>query len=157
MKTKRSPWTLLVWPASLLAILALIWISGYVYWQIRINREIVDLRRDTAARLIARNPPSELLHRAGSRAFRPLLEEMNDALQRNDRELANLLFRVSNDTWACSLQPSMDITLGWASTSTDCALDYLRAVAKRDEALWESERKNYPPWWMWWRGSRRTP
>jgi len=100
MKTKRSPWTLLAWPASLLSILVVIWISGYVYWRIRINREIVDLRRDTAARLIARNPPSELLHRAGSRAIRPLLEEMNDALQRNDRELANLLFRVSNDTWS---------------------------------------------------------
>ena len=150
----------LSWAACFLLILFVVWWSGFIYWRIAVNRAILDLRHDTPARLNSSNPPSPLLHHAGSRATPALLQAMTEATHWEDRELANLLYRVHVDTLLCSCYvdpPWTDTTLGWDLTPEMCSMKFLTAVAKDESARWEQRKKDYPPWWMWWRGRRRTP
>src|SRR5262245_61059406 len=88
MKVRRSQWILLVWPASLLAVLFVIWISGYIYWQIRISRAIAELKKGPAkyeTQLFYANP--DLLE-IGSRGIYRLLREWEAALDRGDEDQA---------------------------------------------------------------------
>lgn len=155
MKPGRSPWTLLLGPASLIALLFLIWTFGYLYWELRIRREIPDLQRDTRIKLVANEPPSPFLHAAGSRALPALLRAMDDAVQREDRQIADLLYRVHCDAYTNTY--GSDSFLGWDLAAKTDSLDFLRSALESDRKLWEKQKHHDPPWWMWWSGARRSP
>jgi len=138
-----------------LAAILLIWVIGYLYWQIRIGREIRDLRRNASTLLTAKEPPSEVLRKSGSRAFPTLLRELDEAAHRGDIEAANLFYRVLVDVRICSLEKSWDSTFGWDTTPGTLSLEYLRRLSEYEEKRWRFFQERYPPWWMWWDGKRR--
>jgi hypothetical protein len=143
---------------SIPPLLLLVWCSGFLYWRITIPGAISDLRRDSATKLTAAEPPSKLLHEAGSRAIPFLLEAMNDSVRRQDRDLANLLYLVYCDNVMCAYGEGHSIST-WVNTliliPKSSSLEYLRLVAEDEETRWEKRKKRYPPWWMWWSGKHR--
>ena len=145
------------WILSIPALLLLVWCSGLLYWRIGIRRAISDPRRDSSSKTTAGEPPSKLLHEAGSRAFPLLLEAMKDSVRGPDRDLANLLYLVYCDT---SLGAESEEAPGpnWdrmmVRVPKTSSLEHLRLVAEGEEARWEERKEYYPPWWMWWGGKR---
>jgi len=157
MKARRSPWTLLAWPASLLAILLLIWISGYLYWQIRIGRAIAELKKGPAKyenQLFYADP--DLLD-IGSRGLYRMLQEYDEAASRGDEE--------QGFAFACAIQDlirgadEVDGESAKASGSYDRTrerptLAEMREACKDNLQNWPEVREWYAPWWKWWKGHR---
>jgi hypothetical protein len=156
-KNKRSPWILLAWPGSLLVILAVIWISGYVYWQIRISRAIAELKKGPAKytdQLFYADP--DLLE-IGSRGIPRVLREWEQALDRGDEDQAFAL--------ACGLS---DLQHGASEVSTEAAKASSSYTRSRERPSMKEMRENcrdyledwreyeswYAPWWKWWQGHR---
>jgi len=90
MNARRSPWAPLVWFLSLLAALLLLWISGYLYWQIRISRAVADLKREPSKYPETPYYKNADLLRIGSRGLPRLIEELDLALAagHEDQEMA---------------------------------------------------------------------
>ena len=145
----------LAWTTAIVAVPILAWATGYLYWKVRIGRELGEARRNAAAWLVSPTPPSALLHRAGSRALPALLRELKSGVHRDDRVAANLFCRLFNDTraWAHG-DDSRQSALTWTIIPPDVPLASLRAIADAYDANWEEARKVYPPWWKWWDGKR---
>ena len=156
-KGKRSPWTLLAWPASLLLLLFLIWASGYLYWQIRISRAIAELKKGPAKyeeQLFYADP--DLLE-IGSRGVLRVLHEWEEALARGDADQAFAL--------ACGLD---DLRHGASEISAEAAKasgSYARLrirpsmISMQEDCKsyledWPEYEAWYAPWWKWWEGHR---
>jgi len=150
MKTRRSPWFVLLWPASLLAVLLVIWVSGYVYWQIRISRAIADLRREPA-KLSSRNP--DLLD-IGSRGFSRMIGELDGALAREDQVQAAAFLCGLEDLFAGAVG---DDGRGVADRHRMLSMAAMRKECQSLQADWPQFRRLFAPWWMWWSGKRRSP
>jgi hypothetical protein len=149
MKSHRSPWILLVWPASLIAALLILWISGYLYWQVRISRAIAELQREPT-KFSSRN--SDLLD-IGSRGFPRLIRELDDALARGDQVQAVAFFCGCQDLFAGAHR---DDGKG-AVNRADVSMEYMRKDCKELQTNWPEFQRLFAPWWMWWSGKRRAP
>jgi len=162
MKVKRSPWILLLWPASLLLTVAVIWATGYVYWQIRIGGAIAELKHDPAryeTRLFYADP--ELIE-IGSRGLGRLLDEYEDAALRGDEDLAFVFSCGLGDAYHGANEVSAEgarSTGSYSRTRERMTLAEMRAEVKeiRENLSWYRDR--YPAWWKWWKGrlGRRDP
>ena len=157
MKSQRSLWTLLVWPLSLLAVLFVIWISGYLYWQIRISRAIAEVKKGPAKyvnQLFYADP--DLLE-IGSRGLYRMIVEYDEAASRGDEDQAF--------AFACAIQDlrsgadEVDGETARASGSYDLTrerptLDEMREACRENLQNWPEYREWYAPWWKWWKGHR---
>jgi hypothetical protein len=148
----RSPWALLFWPASLIALIFLAWISGYLYWQIRISRAVADVKRDPSKYFVTPNYQNEDLLKIGSRGFRRFIEELEGALARGEVDQAAALYfglgDLAQGAW-CEIgqaaeQPTLRDKPSMAEMRAGCQ-DFISA--------WPQDE--YAPGWMWWSGARR--
>jgi len=162
-KPKRSPWILLLWPASLMLTVGVIWTTGYVYWQIRISGAIAELKRDGPARyenqLFYADPD---LIEIGSRGVWRLLDEYEDAAARGDEDQAFAFSCGLGDALRGASEVSAEGAMSsgsYSRTRERRTLQEMRYEVKefRDEISWY--RGHYPGWWKWWTGriGRRDP
>lgn len=153
MKSRRSPWTLLVWPLSLLAILFAVWITGYLYWQIRISRALADLQRGPSRYFDTPDYRNENLLNIGSRGFPRFFEALQAAVARGDEDQAAVLYCGMGDliegAWGDPGQPRRYSPFlekpSLATMRKDCR-EFIQSHSPDD----------YAPWWMWWSGSRKV-
>jgi len=155
MKGRRSSWTFLIWPVSLLALVFIIWISGYLYWQIRISRAIAELKKGPARytdQLFYSDPD---LHEIGSRGVLRVLREWDEALSRGDRD--------QGFAFACGLQ---DLLNGASEVSAEAAkaansysrtrerpsMEEMREDCREFLGNWKDYEPSFAPWWQWWNG-----
>ena len=158
MTSRRSPWALLIWPAALIVLVFVVWISGYLYWQIRISRAVADIKRDPSKYLKTPHYKNADLIRIGSRGLPRLLEELDLALAAGDVDQATGLYFGIGDlvegAWGGYGQNADQSRLplrerpSWTEMRQEC-----REIIN----TWPQARGEFPPWWKWWSGSRRAP
>jgi len=156
-KKRRSPWILLAWPASLLAILALIWISGYVYWQIRISRAIAELKKGPAKYREQLFYADLDLLEIGSRGIPRILRELEDAVDRGDEDQASTFSYGLADLQHGAHEISAEAAKASSSylrTRERASLEELREDCRRYLEDWPEVKTWYAPWWKWWEGHR---
>jgi hypothetical protein len=157
MKIRRSQWILLAWPASLLALLCLTWISGYVYWQIRISRAIAELKRGPAKyeqQLFYADP--DLLD-IGSRGLPRLIGEFEVALHRGEEDLAFAFACGIGDliSGADEVDGGAAKASGsYARTRPRLSMEEMKVQYQEYQEYWPEYREMLPPWWKWWKGHR---
>jgi hypothetical protein len=146
-----------LWAGAALLLAAALWSTGFLYWQSRISRSIQQLREETRERLPADTELPSLLAPAGCRAIPPLLQEFRQAIERGDAVLGSVVYRELLDAKMAAIRNSDGLSFRASSLSTGAAYDlpYLKSILDYEEDLWGKLRHRYPPWWMWWSGSRR--
>jgi len=155
VKAKRSPWILLLWPASLLLTLGVIWTTGYVYWQIRISGAIAELKRGPGKYETESFYADPDLLDIGSRGIPRMLNEYEDALARGDEDRAFAFY--------CGLEDlrrgADEVSTGAAKTSGSYSrvrerptLKEMREDCREHMKDWPEYRTWYAPWWKWWDG-----
>jgi hypothetical protein len=159
MPPKRSPKAIFIALAALPLLAALAWLSGFVYWQLRISRAIADLKRSGPGKyeteLFYANP--ELL-RIGSRGLPRFLDELDQALLRGDEDQAF--------TFCCGLTDLLNgaeevdgnaasASGSYLRTRERQTLEEMRAGFRQSKEDWPDVRTWYAPWWKWWVGHRR--
>jgi len=154
-KAKRSPWIILLWPASLLLILSTIWITGYVYWQIRISRAMAELKKGPERyenRLFYADP--DLLE-IGSRGVLRCLREWEDALDRGDENQAFAFYCGLGDLLHGASEVSAEAakaTSSYTRTPERPPLQEMRDECKQYLQQWSEVKTWFAPWWQWWNG-----
>jgi hypothetical protein len=157
LKIKRSQWILLVWPASILAILFVIWISGYVYWQIRISRAIAELKRGPAKYEQQLFYADADLLEIGSRGILRLLREWDEALSRGDEDQAFAFACGIQDLFSGASEVSGKAARGsgsYARTRIKPSMKSMRDECRQYFDEWPGYEAWFAPWWMWWEGHR---
>lgn len=154
---RRSAWTLLAWPLGAMAILLVVWLSGYVYWQLRISRAIADLRRDPtkySTQIFYAN--TDLLE-IGSRGLHRLFREYDDAVGRGNEEEAFAfscgiedLLRGADEVGG---EPAK-LSGSFKRTRDRATMDEMRLESREYLNDWPSYEAGYAPWWKWWKGHR---
>lgn len=158
MAPKRSRWIVVASLAFLPLALALVWVSGYVYWQIRIGRAIAELRRGTGkytTELFYANPD---LLQIGSRGIPRVLGELDLALLRGDEEQAFAFSCGLTDleNGAAEVDGAAAAASGsYARSRPRLTLEEMRALVKEYQENWPEYRDSYAPWWIWWKGHGR--
>ena len=156
-KGKRSPWVLFLWPAALLLTLAVIWTTGYVYWQVRISRAIADLKREPAKYFETPHHKNADLLLIGSRGFHRLFAELDDAVDRGDEDRAAAL--------TCGIADLVEgAWRGYGKNVDESVLPFrvreslseMRESCHEFAREWPNIRDAYPPWWQWWTGTRKA-
>jgi hypothetical protein len=148
----------LVWTASLIAVLGVIWVCGLAYWRLRIARGILIVKRESKERLPADTPLASQLYDGGSRAIPYLLQEMQESITRNDVTTAIVLYREFLDAeWYAKKRrfPADQRISAYAGMTGTISTDVLRRVHQGAEARWLKDRHEYAPWWKWWDGFHR--
>jgi len=154
-KQRRSPWILLLWPASLLLVLIVSWATGYIYWQIRISRAIAELKHGPGkyeTQLFYADP--DLLD-IGSRGILRMLREYDDALGRGDEDLAFAFHCGLEDLRRGAMEVSGDAARAsgsYSRTRERPTLQEMREDCKDTLQNWPVYESWYAPWWMWWDG-----
>jgi len=152
---RRPAWSLLLWTGSILATLVLAWFSGFLYWHFRITRSFSEIR-DEAANLIANERGfKSRLAPAGSRALPYFIGEFRDAVARNDRDTAVVLYWEFEETAAAA--ENVTFQGGDRRVGADTPMDATRDFPYMANLWWQLKRPEYPPGWMWWSGRRRGP
>jgi hypothetical protein len=152
---RRLPWTLLIWPAALMGVVLVIWISGYLYWQIWISRAVADIKREPAKYFTTPNYRKEDLLKIGSRGFGRFFDELESALALGDEDQAAALHCGIADlvegAWG-RYGPEADRSRlplrersSWAEMRKDC-----REIVQ----TWSQYKDEYAPWGKWWKGHR---
>jgi hypothetical protein len=149
----------LTWILIPIVAAGLAWSGGFLYWQVRLSKTVA------AAGSEVRNLPQDQwaypsgFEATGSRAFPRLLEELRRAIVGQDRPMA---FRWCQELAMQTrrLHDHLDSAY-FVPTAThlkiESSWDNYRAALTECEHWWLREQPNYPPWWMWWSGKRRTP
>jgi len=158
IKVRRSQWIFLIWPASLLLLLFLIWVSGYVYWQIRISRAVAELRRGSGKYVNTPFYADPELLRIGSRGFPRLVGEFEAAVDRGDEDQAFTFFCGIDDVF----RGALEVTDAAAAASGSYAparqrpsFEELKKACRDFRESWAEYREMFPPWWQWWDGHER--
>ena len=157
MKVRRSPWTILAWPASLLLLLFLAWISGYVYWQVRIGRAIADLKREPAKYFNTPFYANPDLREIGSRGLHRMMGELDDAAGRGDEALAATFVCAIDDLLRGADEVDMKAAVSSGSYSQfreKMTLQEMREECREYRENGAEYRAAYAPWWKWWKGHR---
>jgi hypothetical protein len=154
LSARRTPWALIVWPASLIGLVFVVWLSGYLYWQIRISRAVGDIQREPSKYFTTPNYRNEDLLQIGSRGFRRLFEEVEGALDRGEEEQAAALY--------CGIADLVEGAWGGDGHSPErpslrdrpAAAD-IRRECRQFNSNWAHFEALYAPRWKWWVGSKR--
>jgi len=158
MAPKRSPKPALIGIAILLALPFLAWLSGYLYWQVRIGRAIEDLQRHPqryTEELFYADPE---LMQIGSRGLSRMLGELDQALLRGDEDLANALTCGLSDLLSGAMEVNGKAAASAGSyerTRTRQSLEEMKALLQEYRDNWAEYQQMYPPGWMWWNGRSR--
>jgi hypothetical protein len=138
----RFPRALAVWLVLVPTLLVLTWLSGHLYWQIRIGRAMATLE-DPAT--------DQALIRLGSRGIPRFVDELERALSRGDDRQARAITRglLHLIAGAYEIQADQGIRADpdrfWSREEMEHAVREYRDMPPK-------ERAKYPRWWMWWRG-----
>ena len=141
------------------------WCVGFFYWHLTLSGAIRKLHSQiTELRPKQGEFPSEDLQHldqfdhAMSRAVPILLRETDRALSAHDKVTASILIHYLSMAVAHAdyhgefeMQASPHIKL----RSSKESLEELRLGHRINREWWESNKGNYPPLWMWWRGRRK--
>jgi len=158
MDTKLSVRIGLIGAASLLAVMIVTWLGGFIYWRIKISRGLSNVKREVKERLPAETELPSMLYDAGSRAMPYLLEEMRESISRGDVSTTVVLYREFYDARYLATKhkyPEGQRRSVLTGMSSSTSIEDLRRLHQFEEVRWADERQLYPPWWMWWSGFRR--
>jgi hypothetical protein len=138
------PRALTIWLVSVPTLLLVVWLSGHLYWQVRIGRAISALQDpDTDQKLV----------RIGTRGFPQFVDALERALARNDEKRARALTRGLVHLIAGAFDAN--------SPADQRILQDLPRFQSREEMerivreyrdLPAKHPGRFPPWWMWWKG-----
>ena len=92
-------WIVLGCAASVPAALLLIWLLGYLYWNLKIAWAISEIQQEARTQTLLSASYSSRLVGAEGRAIPRLLREFQEALARKDRNLALALSWELRDAW----------------------------------------------------------
>jgi len=157
MEARRSPWILLAWPASLLLLLLLVWISGYVYWQMRISRTIAELKRAPGKYEDQLFYANQDLLDIGSRGMPRLFGEFDEALARGDEDQAFAFACGIEDLFkgADEVDGQAAMTSGsYARTRERLTMAEMKDLCGEYLRDLPEYREMHAPWWKWWKGHR---
>ena len=156
MSPKRFPKAVVIWTAAIPTVLASLWLSGYLYWQVQVGRALSELRRGPGKYASEPNHVDPDLLRIGSRGIPRFVDELDLALSRGTEDQA---FGI-----LCGLS---DLIAGFYGEPAARAASERPRIRRTPEEMREVVReyrealpdlkKTFPPWWRWWKGSRRAP
>jgi hypothetical protein len=158
MAPKRAAKIAVSWLASIPLVLALVWFTGFLYWQMRISRAIAELQRGPGkyeSELFYAN--ADLLE-IGSRGLPRILGELEGALLRGDEDQAF--------AFSCGLS---DLTSGaeekdgkaaaasgsYERTRKRLSMEEMKELVREYRDNREEVQSWYAPWWKWWEGHAR--
>ena len=155
MPSRRISWFGVVGVLSLLAVVTLAWLAGYLYWQRRISRSIEEVTRYGKWMDDYWYRDAEL-YRIGSRGIPRLLRELDTTISRGDDKKGLLIACALADALNGAEDDDMDPSVlpTFAPPRTAQSLEDVNALFRSYENHWLAQRHHYPPWWMWWNGHR---
>ena len=158
MAPNRPARTAAIVVAVLAGLVLVVWLSGYLYWQMRISRAIEALKRGPDRYSTELFFADRELLRIGSRGIPRMLGEIDDALLRGDDDLAFVLSCGLSDLVSGAQEVGADAAAAAGSyerTRERPSAEELRANFQEWKEGWPEMREWYSPWWMWWQGHRR--
>ena len=123
-------------------LLLVAWLSGHLYWQVRIGRALSSLEDPATDRALIR---------IGSRGIPRCVDELEGALARGDEKQACALTRglVHLIAGAYDIQVDQRIKEDRDRFSSREEMD---SAVREYRNMPPKERAKFPAWWMWWRG-----
>lgn len=136
------PRALVVWLLSVPMLLLLVWLSGHLYWQVRIGRALSSLE----------DPATDpMLIRIGSRGIPRCVDELEAALARGDEKRARALTRGLIHLIAGAYEVPVHFQLK-EDLDRVSSREQMENAVREYRNMAPKERAKYPAWWMWWRG-----
>jgi len=150
----------MAWATSISVALLLTWSLGFLYWHLKIDRALAEIREEARTHTGISTSYVSRLVGAERRAIPRLLREFKEALARKDRNLAQALCWELRDAWeGADSRDDGDILRSYHGPRLDdnASLEILEAVYADEDLIWNEKHDLYPAWWMWWTGRRHYP
>jgi hypothetical protein len=156
MATRKPARVWLILAVAVVMTAFIAWLSGFLYWQLRISRAIEELRRGPGTyetELFYANPD---LLQIGGRGIPRILGELEDALMRGDEDQAFAFTCGLTDLGNGAMEVNARAAASSGSyerTRPRLSMDEMKTLVQEYRENWsEFYQQVYSPWWMWWDG-----